>query len=367
MRYKNPVRKPLNLTLVYNSYLKKYEHKKELNNNTISLKSYWDYFLFRRKESNLKLDVDLGWREKKYRDREKDIYTNSQWMLKFRSTYEIKDLWTLSGEMGYKSYDYFLTEGRDRKEFSEKLEGKRYFSNKKVQLLGLVNFRQTDFDSQPDTNQFIYRLGAYVKPEFSFLSEMEGRIEEGKKYTDEEEEEEEEEREGDFYFKYRRWWLKTEHPVFKRMYTVLKYTNYNKNYAIINYDHRWYEIENWWRYLFLENLEKKFSLAFSYLHRETDYSQMKNSSYGKDAVEIAVDLSWKNRWRGLLEFGLDIDDYTMGREKDKKTYSLGIQLEKEIITRKLALATEYKWRLKDYEVKSDKTQNAGRASIDYKF
>jgi hypothetical protein len=57
----------------------------------------------------------------------------------------------------------------------------------------------------------------------------------------------------------------------------------------------------------------------------------------------------------------------MGREKDKKTYSLGIQLEKEIITRKLALATEYKWRLKDYEVKSDKTQNAGRASIDYKF
>jgi hypothetical protein len=368
LRYKNPIRKPLNLTLVYSSYLKKYEDKKELNNNTISLKSYWDYFLFERKESNLKLDVDLGWRDKRYKYKEKDVYTNSQWMSKLRSTYKIRDLWSVSGELGYKHYDYFLTEGRDRKEFSERVEGKRYFFNKRLQFLALLNFRQTDFDSKPDTNQFIYRLGANVKPEFSFLSEMEGRIEEGKKYTDEDIEEDiEEEQEGDYYFKYRRWWLKTEHPVFERMYTVLKYTNYNKDYTTEKYDHRWYEIENWWRYLFLENSTRRLSIAFSYLHRETDYSQMKISSYDKDSVEMVVDLSWKNNWRSLLKLGLGIDDYTIGREKDKKTYSMGIQLEKEIIARKLALGAEYKWKFKDYELGSDKSQNAGRVSIDYKF
>ena len=366
LRYKNPIREPLNLTLVYSSYLKKYEDRKELNNDTISVKSYWDYSLFERKESNLKLDVDLGWREKRYRD--KDSYTNSQWMSKLRSTYEIKNLWNVSGEIGYKDYDYFLTEGKDRKEFSEKVEGKRYFSNKRLQLLGLLNFRQTDFDSKPDTNQFIYRLGVEVRPEFSFLSEMAGRIEEGKKYTDEDIEEDiEEEQEGDYYFKYRKWWLKTEHPVFKRMYTVLKYTDYNKNYTTADYDHRWYEIENWWRYVFLENPTSRLSIAFSYLHRETDYSQMKISSYDKDSVEMVADLSWKNNWSTLLKLGLGIDDYTIGREKDKKTYSMGIQLEKEIITRKLALAAEYKWKLKDYEIKPNKTQNAGRISIDYKF
>ncbi|MCJ7646888.1 hypothetical protein MUO65_08370 [bacterium] len=364
LRYKNPIRKPLNLTLVYSSYHKKYEDKKELNNNTISLKSYWDYSLFERKESSLKLDVDLGWREKRYRN--KDLYTNSQWMSKLRSTYKIRDLWSVSGELGYKDYDYFLTEGRDRKEFSESVDGERYFFNKRLQCLALLNFRQTDFDSKPDTNQFIYRLGANVKPEFSFLSEMEGRIEEGKKYTDEEEEEEEEEQEGDYYFKYRRWWLKTKHPVFERMYTVLKYTDYNKNYTTAKYDHRWYEIENWWRYLLLENPTRRLSITFSYLHRETDYSQMKISSYDKDSVEMGVDYSWKNNWNTSLNLGVAIYDYTIG-EEDKKNYSIGIQLEKEIIAHKLALATEYKWKFKDYELGSDKSQNAGRVSIDYKF
>jgi len=365
LRYKSPIGKPLNLTLVYSSYLKKYEDKRELNNNTASIKSYWDYLLFSREEDSLKLDVDTGWREKRYRD--KDIYTYSQGMLKLRSTYMIEDLWSLSGEMSYKDYDYFLTEGKDRREFSEKVEGKRYFSHKKLQFLTLFNFRQTDFNSQADTNQFIYRLGVEMKPEFTFLSEMEGRIEEGKKYTDEEEEEEEEEREGDFYFKYCKWWLKTKHPVFKRMYTVLKYTDYNRDYTTINYDHRWYEIENGWKYLFLENPEKRFSITFSYLHRETDYSQMKKASYDKDSMEMVVDLSWKNNWTSLLKLGLAIDDYTMGKEKDKQSYSMGIQLGKEIVAHKLALSTEYKWRLKDYELKPDKTQNAGRISVDYKF
>lgn len=365
LRYKYPIKKPLNLTLVYNSYAKKYEDRKELNNNTISIKSYWDYSLFVRKDSSLKFDVDLGWREKKYK--EKDVYTNSQWLLKLKSTYRIEDLWSVSGEMGYKDYDYFLTEGKDRKEFSERVEGKRYFSDKRLQFLALLNFRQTDFDSQPDTNQFIYRLGVKVRPEVSFLSEMTGRIEEGKKYTDEDIEEEQE---GDYYFKYRRWWLKTEHPVLERMYTVLKYTDYNKDYKdyeTVNFDHSWYEIENQWRYVVLKNPVKRLSLTFGYFHRETDYSQRKISSYDKDSVEMGINYSLKNNWRALLNLGLGIYDYTMGREKDKKTYSMNIQFGKEIIARKLALAMEYKWKLKDYEAKPDKTQNAGRVSIDYKF
>ena len=367
LRYDYPIRKPLNLTLVYNSYTKKYEDRRDLNNDTISIKNYWDYSLFTRKDSSLKLDVDLGWREKRYK--EKDIYTNSQWLLKLKSTYKIKDLWSLSGEMGYKDYDYFLTAGKDRIEFSEKVEGKRYFYNSRLQFLALLNFRQTDFDSKPDTNQFIYRLGVEVRPEFSFLSEMAGRIEEGKKYTDEDIDEdiEEEEQEGDYYFRYCRWWWKTEHPVSARMYTVLKYTDYNKDYTTPDYDYRWYEIENRWRYLFLENAMKRLSFTFSYLHRETDYSQMKISSYDKDSVEMLAQYSWRNNWKALLNFGVSFYNYIIGRERDKKTYSLGIQFEKEVIARKLALAAEYKWKLKDYELKPDVTQNAGRVSIGYKF
>lgn len=362
LKYKYPIRKPLNLTLVYNSYIKKYEDRKELNNNTISIKSYWDYSLFIKKGSSLKFDVDLGWREKRYK--EKDVYTNSQWLLKLKSAYKIEDLWSVSGEMGYKYYDYFLVEGKDRREFSERVEGKRYFSNKKVQFLALLNFRQTDFDSQPDTNQFIYRLGFKVRPELNFLSELAGRIEEGKKYTDEDIEEEQE---GDYYFKYRRWWLKTEYPLWERMYTVLKYTDYDKDYTTTNYDYSSYEIENRWRYLCLENHMKRLSLTLSYLHRETDYSPMKISSYDKDSVEMQAQYSWRNNWKALLKFGVGFYNYTIGREKDKKTYSMGIQFEKEIIARKLALATEYKWKLKDYELKPNVFQNAGRVSIDYKF
>jgi len=365
LRYKYPIRKPLNLTLVYSSYLKKYEDKKELNNNTILVKSYWDYSLFVRKDSSVKLDVDLGWREKRYKD--KDIYTNSQWMLKLKSTYEIENLGSVSGELGYKDYDYFLTEGKNRMEFSEKVEGERYFSNKRLQFLALLNFRQTDFDTKSDTNQFIYRLGVKVRPELSFLSETAGRMEEGRKYTDEDIEEEEEEQEGDYYFKYRKWWWMTEHPVFERMYTVVKYTNYNKDYTIADYDFRWYEIKNWWRYLLVENPIRRLSITFGYLHRETDYSQMKISSYDKDSVEMVVDFSSKNNWKALLKLGLGIDDYTIGREKDKKTYSISIQFEKEIILHKLASAAEYKYKLKDYEIRPDKTQNAGRVSVDYKF
>ncbi|MFB0527603.1 MAG: hypothetical protein ACETVT_01845, partial [bacterium] len=289
LRYNSPVIKPLNLTLVYNSYAKKYEDRKDLNNDTISVKSYWDYSLFVKKDSSLKLDVDLGWREKRYK--EKDIYTNSQWLLKLKSTYRIEDLWSLSGELGYRDYDYFLTEGKDRREFSERVEGKRYFSNKRLQFLALLNFRQTDFDSKPGTNQFIYRLGLEVKPEFSFLSEVAARMEEGNKYTDEDIEDIEEEQEGDYYFRYRRWWLKTEHPVGERLNAVLKYTDYNKDYSTAAYDYRWYEIENRWRYLFLENPMKRFSLTFGYLHRETDYSQMKISSYDKDLVEMQAQYS----------------------------------------------------------------------------
>lgn len=366
LRYKYPIRKPLNLTLVYNSYIKEYENRKDLNNNTISVKSYWDYSLFIWKDSSLKFDADLGWREKRYKNI--DVYTNSQWLSKLKSTYEAKDLWSVSGELGYKRYDYFLTEGKDRREFSERVEGKKYFSSKRIQFLALVNFRQTDFNSKPDTNQFIYRLGAEVKPGFNFLSEMAGRIEEGKKYTDEDIEEDiEEEQEGDYYFRYSRWWLKTVHPVFERTYTVLKYTNYNKDYRTADYDYNWYEIENWWKYLFLENSINRLSFTLSYLHREIDYSQMKISSYDKDSVEMVVDFSRKNNWSTLLKLGLAIDDYTIGKEKDKKTYSMSVEIEKDIILGKLSLAAEYKYKLKDYEIKPDKTQNAGRLAIDYKF
>jgi hypothetical protein len=112
---------------------------------------------------------------------------------------------------------------------------------------------------------------------------------------------------------------------------------------------------------------KRLSLIFSYLHRETDYSQRKISSYDKDSVEMQTQYSWKNNWKALLKFGVGFYNYTIGGEKDKKTYSMGIQFEKEIIARKLALATEYKWKLKDYELKPDVIQNAGRVSIDYKF
>ncbi len=363
LRYRYPIRKPLNLTLVYNAYTKKYKDRKDLNNNTISIRNYWDYSLFTRKDSSLKLDVDLGWREKRFK--EKDIYTNTQWLLKLKSTYKIEDLWSLSGELGYKDYDYFLTEGKDRMEFSEKMEGKRYFSNKKLQFLALLNFRQTDFDSKSDTNHFIYRLGVEMRPEFSFLSEVAGRIEEGKKYTDEDMEEEEQE--GDYYFAYRRWWWKTEHPVMERMYMVLKYTDYDKDYTSADYDYRWYEIENQWRYLFSKDHTRRSSLVFGYLHRETDYSQRKISSYDKDSIEIRAQYSWRNNWKALLNFGVGFYNYTIGRERDKTNYSLGIQFEKEIITRKLALATEYKWKLKDYELKPNVTQNAGRVSVGYKF
>jgi len=366
LRYRSPIRKSLNLTIVYDSYVKKYENRKELNNNTISVKSYSDYSLFVRGNSSVKLDVDLGWREKRYKD--KDIYTNNQWMSKLRATYKMKDLWSVSGELGYKEYDYFLSEGRDRMEFSECVGGERYFYNKRLQFLALLNLRQTDFDSQPDTNQFIYRLGIKLSPKFSFLSEMAGRLEEGRKYTDEDVEDDiEEEQEGDYYFKYRKWWWMTEHPVFERMYTVIKYTEYNKNYTTADYDFTWYEIENRWRYLFLENSVNRLSFVFTYFHRETDYSQMKISSYDKDSVEMLVDFCRKNNWATLLKLGLGIDDYTIGKEKDKKTYSMGIQFEKEIVLDKLALAAEYKYKLKDYLIKPDKTQNAGRLSLDYKF
>jgi len=362
IKYSHPIRKPLNLTFVYNSYLKKYEDKKELDNNTVSVKTYWDYPVFDRKNSGLKFDMDFGWREKRYR--EKDIYTNSQWMLKLGSTYRIKDLWSFSGEMGYKGYDYFLTEGKDRKELSEKVEGKRNFYTGKLRFLLLLNFRQTDFDSRPDTSQFIYRFGMEVKPELSFLSEMAGRIEEGRKYTDEDTEEEQE---GDYYFQYRSWWLKTEHPVFERISTVLRYTNYSKDYASADYDYQWFEVENRWKYLLLENPVRRLSLVFGYLHRETDYSPVRTSSYDKDSVEREVQFSRGNDWKAALRVDLGIYDYTVGRERDKNTYSTAIEIEKEIIAGKIALGMEYKRKLMDYELKPAVTQDAGRISIDYKF
>lgn len=362
IKYSHPIRKPLNLTLVYNSYLKKYEDKKELDNNTVSVKTYWDYPVFDRKNSGLKFDMDFGWREKRYR--EKDIYTNSQWMLKLGSTYRIKDLWSFSGDMGYRYYDYFLTGGKNRKEFSEKVEGKRNFYTGRLRFLLLFDFRQTDFDSLPDTNQFIYRFGVEVKPELSFLSEIAGRIEEGRKYTDEDMEEEQE---GDYYFQYRGWWLKTEHPVLERISTILKYENYNKHYASADYDYQWFEVENRWKCLLLENSVRRFSFILGYLHRETDYSPMRISSYDKDSVEMEIQFSRRNSWSTVFCFELDIYDYTISREKDKNTYSATIQIEKEIITGKIALGVEYKLKLKDYELKPDVTQEAGRISMEYKF
>jgi len=370
LRYRRLVGKPLTLTFVYSSNLKKFEDREELDNNTVSVKSYWDYSLFLKKESTLKFDFDLGWREKRYRD--KDLYTNSQWISKLKSTYEVENLWSVSGELGYKDYDYFLTRGKDRIEFSERVEGKRYFYGKRLHLRALLNLRQTDFDSRPDTNQFIYRLGFKARPESSFLSEMEGRLEEGRKYTDEDIEEEseervEEEQEGDYYFRYRKWWLRTKHPLFKRMYTVAKYTNYNKDYASVDYDFSWYEIETRWRYLLLENFFRRFAFVFVYLYRETGYSEMETSSYDKDLMEMVADYYCKNNWRALIKLDLGIEDYNIGREKDKKTYTLGLQFEKEMIPDRIALAAEYKYKLNDYEISQDKVQKRGRISIDYKF
>ncbi|MDH5662715.1 MAG: hypothetical protein OEY92_06940, partial [Elusimicrobiota bacterium] len=127
------------------------------------------------------------------------------------------------------------------------------------------------------------------------------------------------------------------------------------------------EIENRWRYLLLKDNINRLSLIFAYLHRETDYSQSKISSYDKDSVEMQAQYSRKNNWKALLKFGVGFYDYTIGRERDKTNYSLGIQFEKEVIAGKLALAAEYKWKLKDYELKPNVTQNAGRVSLGYKF
>lgn len=366
-----PIGKPSGLALVYSTYLKKYEDRKDLDNATFSIKSYLDYPLAIDEDSSLKFDFNLGWREKRYKN--KEIYTNSQFMSKLKSTYEIEDLWGISGELGYKTYDYFQTEGRNRMEFSERVEGRRYFYEGRLQFFTVFNFRQTSFDSNSDTNQFIYRLGTAVRPGVRFLSGITGRIEEGKRYSDEdsaeigEEEEGEEGQEGDYYFKYRKWWIKTEYPLRERLDTTLKYTSYNKDYTTTNYDFRWYEIESRWTYIILRNPLKRLTLNLGYLHREMDYPQWQSSSYDKDSLETGARFSLKNDWSVLFKSGLSIQNYIIGKERDKDVYSAGIEFEKDIIVRRLSFVLGYERKLKNYKLRQDETQETGKILIDYKF
>jgi hypothetical protein len=339
---------------------KDYETDNALDNTSRILNAGGSYNFNTQGRKNLKLDLKVKYKEKRYENTPSNEY--DQISFAPRVTYSRRDLYTIYINTGINNYHYLKADDKDQFKLYSKLGARRHFSGRDLTVVSSYRFEttaETRQDRRKNKNDFM--AGIDYKAETPLIQKITSRVKFGQRDT-----KDDDLRDEDFDYTYGQFYLKTDHRIHARVKTALKYSYFKKDYLTADLDHSGFSIRNTWRYRIFSGRVTEFYANLSIIHKYVDYTLKSGSDYEKDTLEIRGTYRKKNDWKASLSLkGSLYDHEDSGRDRDR--YYAVLALEKPFMENELVLFIKAKYKYTDNRRESDTEEKSARLAFLYTF
>ncbi|MDD5773292.1 MAG: hypothetical protein PHX78_07525, partial [bacterium] len=303
------------------TYIKDYDSSDALDNKSRIFKTNWFYYIEKQKERSLKFDLKILYKEKGYYDSPEREF--SQFMVEPSLKFKKEGLYAINLLTGFNKYDYVTADQNDQSKYSGKLDGYKYFLEKRLTLSGgygieHLNHKQTDRDR---TKHNLMTGIDYVFAR-KFIYKVETKFKWGKRDT-----KDDDDRDEDSDYTYRQYNVKTIHKISNKLITDLQYDYFIKDYNVIDLDHKGFYIANGYNYEILEDALQRAWLNFDIGRKDTRYSEITGNDYRKIIADLQMNYNRKKNWNTSL--GVESSFYKYDDPaNDKKRYYAKLSVEK---------------------------------------
>jgi len=340
-------------------YDKDYRSHDPLDNISKIFNTRGIYYLRKQRQEFLKLDIKLKYREKRYRNTPSSEY--DQLMFSPELTYD-KDSYEINLSTGINNYDYIISEGNDQLKFFSGLGAKRYLLEKKLMFTSSYKFEITTHkraDRRKNKDDFVFGFD-YIF-DIPVMYKITARAKLGQRDT-----KDDDERDEDFDYKYREFYIKTEHRINPKVRTDLKYQYFKKDYLTTELDHSGFYIQNSWRYNILDDDTQGLYFNFIARHKDVNYTIKTGSGYKKETLDIKGTYRKKKNYETSVSLERDFYNYR-DSSNDRNRYSAILSFEKLFPEKDLSLSMNFKYRYTDNKQANDTEDESVRVAFEYKF
>jgi hypothetical protein len=174
------------------------------------------------------------------------------------------------------------------------------------------------------------------------------------------------ERDEDFDYKYRQFYVKTEHRITSKLKNDFKWQYFKKDYLTADLDHSGFYIRSNWRYEMLADEKQALYFNLTPKHKDVNYVLKSGSDYKKDSLGIKGTYKRKKNWKtsaSLEGNRYDFKDST----KDKNRYYAKLSFEKLFLQKALSLSLDFKYKYTDNRQANNTEEESVRLAFKYKF
>jgi len=360
LRFDQELDKTTKYYFAYEQYHKDYSALDNFDSTSYEYHGGFAHTFENVRSGALKLDMDIGLREKDYRTADPSDYARSSADLGL--DYKYGDSWDLYWRNGFVNYEYLNADG-DQLKLYTKLGGKLWLVDKRLELGSSYKYEGiSQHDPSLDRSEHIVNTISSYKFNLPYLNKVSALYEFGRNDT----RDDDEDRDDVLTFKYTRWYVSSEHPILKNLDTAFKYGENIRGYDTSpNNYHTWYA-ENKTNLNIFEDKAIKVVLSTQLEHRDGAYVSVDALKYRKDVAGTRLSFKVKNNWELAPSFTFKKYDYRDNHVKDEQDYDAKIEFVKEF-NQNLDIRITVRNCWKDYRLQPDLMIETVNAGIEYKF
>ncbi len=341
-------------------YDRDYRSQDSLDNISRIFKAGGSYYLKKLKNNSLKLSLKLKYKEKRYRDSPSKEY--DQVMLVPKLTYTEKDSHAINLAAGVNNYDYTGTGTKDQLRFFSRLGAKKYLLKKKLLLASSYKFEATTHrNAGRQKNKNDLMLGFEYLFKNQLIHKIAVRAELGQRDT-----KDDDARDEDFDYKHRRFHLRTESRLTKKIQTGLKFQYFKKDYLTADLDHSGFYVLGRWKYIVISDADKTFYFNSYSERKDVHYSVKQAGDYIKHSLRIKATYNKKKNWKTSASLQGSFYDYE-DKNRNRNRYYARYLFEKMLFKRVLRLTLNLKYKYTDNRQAADTEEQAARLAFKYSF
>jgi hypothetical protein len=344
------------------SYLndKDYTTKDSLDNTSRIISAMGSYALRGGEGGNLKVDISLRYREKRYRDSPSDEY--DQLIFSPKITHTRKEVYDIYLSSGINNYEYIKSGAKNQNNIFVKVGSRRYIHSKKLVLYSSYRFESATLKKEArKKNKHDLMFGGYYIPDLPQVKKVTFSAKVGQGDT-----KDIEERDDDLDYRFQRFLIRSEHRMHPRLKANFVYEYFGKDYFESDLDHSGFRIATAWKQGLAADGVREIYLLLSANHKEVNYPMKKERDYRKEGLEIRGVLTRKRNWKTSLSIRGDFYDY-WDRTRDRNRYYALITLQKYFFGRSLRLSLDLKYKYTDNRHANNTEEESGRLAFRYTF
>jgi hypothetical protein len=339
---------------------KDYTKKDSLDNTSRVISAKGSHVLRKGEGGNLKVDVNLRYREKRYRDSPSDEY--DQLVFSPKITHTRKEVYDIYLSSGINNYDYINRGEKDQNNIFVKVGSRRYLHSKKLVLQSSYRFEAvTRRKEARKKNKHDLMFGGYYIPDLPQVKKVTFSAKIGQGDT-----KDIEERDDDLDYRFQRFLIRSEHGMHPRLKATFVYEYFGKDYFESDLDHSGFRIATTWRQGLVADEVRELYLVLSAYHKEVNYPMKKEREYRKEGLEIGGVLRRKRHWKSSLSVRGDFYDYR-DSARDRNRYYALVTLQKYFFGRSLRLSLSVKYKYTDNRHSNNTEEKSGRLAFRHTF